>query len=272
VYQGISGFSGLSVGGYVDIDGAVQTDGSVLATRIAVEDPSAVDVLRGPLIEVVPSVSILNVHAHNWQGKDVAGFGGAGAFAFNFGSALFQISGQLTNLGNLPFVPSFSASNMVPGQEVYVSSLLIPPGGYPSATTVTLMPQPINGMVTAVSQSGNFADYTISLASYDLFPMLAVQPGQTTVENNPSQIEVYVDSDAQLLNRQSLAVGGTFRFYGLIFNDNGALRMDCAQVSDGVAFSPQPNGASGVGFGQTQTMRRVGPGGVQLTNTFTLSH
>jgi hypothetical protein len=26
-----------------------------------------------------------------------------------------------------------------------------------------------------------------------------------------------------------------FRFYGLVFNDNGALRMDCAQVNDGVA-------------------------------------
>jgi hypothetical protein len=25
------------------------------------------------------------------------------------------------------------------------------------------------------------------------------------------------------------------RFYGLVLNDNGTLRMDCAQVNDGVA-------------------------------------
>jgi len=60
---------------------------------------------------------------------------------------------------------------------------------------MTLMPQTIDGTVAGSSTSGGFTDYTVSLAPYDLFPMLAVQPGQTTVENNPSQIEVYVDSN-----------------------------------------------------------------------------
>jgi hypothetical protein len=30
------------------------------------------------------------------------------------------------------------------------------------------------------------------------------------------------------------AVGDVLRFNGLVFNDNGTLRMDCAQVNDGV--------------------------------------
>ncbi len=30
-------------------------------------------------------------------------------------------------------------------------------------------------------------------------------------------------------------MGGVARFYGLVFNDNGTLRMDCAQIDDGVA-------------------------------------
>jgi hypothetical protein len=38
-----------------------------------------------------------------------------------------------------------------------------------------------------------------------------------------------------MLNSSALSVGGVFRFYGLVFNDNGTLRMDCAQVNDGVA-------------------------------------
>jgi hypothetical protein len=270
VYQGISNFSALAVGTFVDMDGAIQQDGSLLATRVAVEDPSAVDIVRGPLMEVTPSVSITDMHAREQQGKDIPGYiGGFGAF--DYSSASFQISGQLPNLGNLPFVPSFNASNMVPGQEVYISAATIPNGGYPVATTMTLMPQTINGTVMGSSMIGNFTDYTVSLASYDLFPMLAVQPDQTTVENNPSQVEVYVDSNTQLLNTQALASGSTLRFYGLVFNDNGTLRMDCAQVNDGVAFTTQPSSAQQAHTvkGEVQEIRRQGSGSLEQTINLT---
>ncbi|MFZ0863545.1 MAG: DUF5666 domain-containing protein [Candidatus Sulfotelmatobacter sp.] len=274
MYQGISGLSALTVGAFVDLDGAIQSDGSLLAIRIAVEDRSAVDVFRGPLMEVTPSVSALFMHAREMQGAGLPGFPSGESLSFNYGSAAFQISGQLTNVGSLPFVPSFNGSNMVPGQEVYVSTASFPNGGpYPVATTMTLMPQTINGTVTASSPSGNFTDYTVSLASYDLFPMLAVQPQQTTVENNPSQVEVYVDSSTQLLNTQSLAAGSTLRFYGLVFNDNGTLRMDCAQVNDGVAVSPGSNASGHLNVGEAQTIHRASPGGLQqMITTVTRSH
>jgi hypothetical protein len=265
VYQGIGNFSALAVGTFVNLDGAIQLDGSVLAARIAVEDASAADVFRGPLLEVAPSVSIIGMHAREQQGKDFPGYVG-GFGSLNFGSAIFQTSGQLTNLASLPFVPSFTASNMVPGQEVYSSiasfSVDLP---YPVATTMTLMPQTIDGTVAGSSTSGGFTDYTVSLAPYDLFPMLAVQPGQTTVENNPSQIEVYVDSNTQMLNTQPLSAGSTLRFYGLVFNDNGTLRMDCAQVNDGVAFTAQPSASqqSHMEKGAVQQIRREGPGSLQ---------
>ncbi len=269
MYQGISGFSALAVGTFIDMDGAIQSDGSVLATRVAVEDPSAGDVLRGPLMEVASSVSVLTMHPHNWQGKDVAGFG-AGSFDFKYGTATFAISGQLANLGDLPFVPSFNASNMVPGQEVYISAATMAASGYPVAATMTLMPQTINGTITASSQSGNFTEYTVTLAPYDLFPMLAGQPDQTAVENDPGQIEVYLDSNTQMLNTLSLVSGNTLRFYGLVFNDNGTLRMDCAQVNDGVAFSPQSNASKSQVLGQIWIERRKGPAG-PMTFIFTRS-
>jgi hypothetical protein len=116
--------------------------------------------------------------------------------------------------------------------------------------------------VTGASASGAFTDYTASLANYDLFPALSVQPGQRTLLNSPSQVEVYVDSNTQLLNLQNLAAGGTFRFYGLIFNDNGTLRMDCAQVSDGVAFGPQSNANTHLETGQARTIQRLNRGGL----------
>ena len=46
---------------------------------------------------------------------------------------------------------------------------------------------------------------------------------------------VYADSNTQMLNQTSLSVGSVARFYGLMFNDSGNLRMDCAQINDGVA-------------------------------------
>jgi hypothetical protein len=73
------------------------------------------------------------------------------------------------------------------------------------------------------------------LAAYDLFPNFAVQPGQATLLTNPGSILVYVDSNTQQLNSDLLAVGSVSRFNGLVFNDNGILRMDCAQINDGVA-------------------------------------
>jgi hypothetical protein len=267
VYQGIGNFSALAVGAFVNMDGAIQQDGSLLATRIAVEDASAADVFRGPLMEVTPSASVTLMHAREQQGKDFPGYAG-GFGAFDYGTAIFQTSGQLANLGNLPFVPSFNASNMVPGQEVYVS---IPSFSidvfYSTATTMTLMPQTINGTVIASSTIGNFTDYTVSLASYDLFPMLAVQPDQTTVENNPSEVEVYVDNNTQLLNAEALATGSTLRFYGLVFNDNGTLRMDCSQVNDGVPFTTQPSASQQAHLekGMVQQIIRQGPGLQQQT-------
>jgi hypothetical protein len=99
---------------------------------------------------------------------------------------------------------------------------------------MALRPQTINGTVSAISSEGGFTTYTVTLAPYDLFPQFAVQPGQTTLLTNPNTVVVYADSNTQMLNKSSLAAGSIFRFYGLVFNDNGTLRMDCAQINDGV--------------------------------------
>jgi hypothetical protein len=273
LYQGINNFSALAVGTFVDVDGAVQSDGSVLATRIAVEDPSALNILTGPLLAVGSSTPYLLMLPREYQGSSYSG-SVIGSMDLNYGSAAFQTSGQLMNLGSLPFEPSFNASNMVPGQNVYVSAETIPTSGpYPVVRTMTLMPQTINGTVTASSQSGNFTDDTVSLASYDLFPMLAVQPGQNDVLTNPGQVEVYVDSNTQMLNTQPLSVNGTFRFYGLVFNDNGVLRMDCAQVSDGVTAASQPNARGHLETGEGRSVfGEVAAGVRQRVTAVTPSH
>jgi hypothetical protein len=261
VFQGVSGASALSPGMFLNIDGAIQSDGSLQATRIAVEDSSATSDSSGPLMSVDNEVPLLTLYGRTELGS-LQTINGQSEFYwdtpyFNFSNAAFNISGQLTNLQNLPFVPSFTASNMVAGQNVDITSgsFSIVGPTYTPANTITLVPQTINGTVVSSQQSGSFVDYTVSLASYDLFPTLAVQQGQTTLLNNPSQVEVYVDSNTQKLNTQALAPGSTLRFYGLVFNDNGTLRMDCAQVNDGVTTTPAASSAVAVQR-LTQVIRR----------------
>ena len=274
VFQGISDASALSPGMFVNVDGAIQSDGSLLATRIAVEDPSAINEFSGPVMFVDLAYPVLTEFGRTELGPLQTFDGQSGLYYstpnLDFTNAAFNISGQLSNLPNLPFAPSFTASNMVAGQNVDISTptFMLGSGSYTPANTITLVPQTINATVVASQSIGSFVDYTVSLASYDLFPTLAVQQGQTTLLNNPSQVEVYVDSNTQKLNTQALAPGNTLRFYGLVFNDGGTLRMDCAQVNDGVTATPPASSAVAV-QGVTQTIRRDSSGLVLRTVTAT---
>jgi threonine/homoserine/homoserine lactone efflux protein len=173
------------------------------------------------------------------QGPDFAGDGG-GLTVYKFSTSLqlstaFQISGQMANVSTLPFTAAFSSASMVPGQNIFVTTHSAINNQPWTATTVTLLQQTINGTVSAISSSGSFTTYTISLAAYNLFPNLAGQPGQATSLTNPNTVVVYADSNTQMLNTTQPTVGSVLRFYGLVFDDNGTLRMDCAQVNDGVA-------------------------------------
>lgn len=235
-YQGIGGFASLAPDTFANVDLALQSDGSLLATRIEVEDPSATNVMIGPIVTVYsPSSAFSNTFwdvGRLQQGSDLD-INPIASWGYSIdASTVFKTSQQLPIPSDLPFSATFNSSNMVPGQNVAISSLGI--SSYVHATTVTLRPQTIDGTVTAVSSAGSFAVYTVALAPYDLFPTLAVQPAQATLLQNPNQVEVYVSGTTRLLNTNSLVLGSAFRFSGLIFNDTGTLRMACNQVNDGV--------------------------------------
>jgi hypothetical protein len=240
VYQGINGFSLLTPGTFVDMDAAIQSDGSQLAMRIAVQDTDTTNLSAstGPILQIADSQPTLFGFEREHQGYLTTSRQASAFLPYNFGSVVFQIPGRFTNLQDLPFVPTFDAASMFDGQNVYVTSHATSVSGGPTyvpATTITLMPQTINATVAAVATDGSFTTYTVALAPYDLIPDLAVQAGQTTVLNEPGTVVVYVDSKTQQLNTKPLAVGSVLRFNGLLFNDKGTLRMDCGQVNDGVA-------------------------------------
>jgi hypothetical protein len=237
VLQGISGAAQLTAQVPVDMDVAVQEDGSLVATRVSVisTETTTLTVASGPLMTVSDAEPVTYVIGAAEQGYLpilIGGFGYA-----NFGNSQFQTPAQFKNLASLPFTATFNSAVMVPGQNVTVTTqaTAYPSGpAYIPLTTMALRPQTINGTVSAISSEGGFTTYTVTLAPYDLFPQFAVQPGQTTLLTNPNTVVVYADSNTQMLNKSSLAAGSIFRFYGLVFNDNGTLRMDCAQINDGV--------------------------------------
>ncbi len=248
LFQGIRNLSQLALGMPVDVDGTLQADGSIKASRLAVYDSNLTNLSLdiGPLL-------FTNV---TWPGLSSASrlLATEGAETsqgqipwmshypyWDYSNAVFQTTAQLSNVPNLPFPASFSASNMVAGQRVMVTTHVpsIPQqdqngNPQPAANTVTLLPQVINGEISGVSTEGGFTLYTVKLAPYDISPTFAGLPNQASVLVYPSTVVVYVDGDTQMLNTQPVTVGSVVRFYGLVFNDNGTLRMDCAEVNDGV--------------------------------------
>lgn len=237
VYQGITDFSQLAVGMDVDVDASVGDDGSLTASRVSVYDANSNDlsVSIGPLLRIWASAPPYLYASGNYAEGVLPGW--TGAAPFGFAGSVFQISSELANLPSLPFSASFTASNMVAGQNTLITThvpALSSNTPYVPATTITLIPQTLDGTVSAIGSDGGFTTYTITLAPYDLFPALAVQPGQTTILNNPNTVIVYADDNTQMLNTNPIAVGGVARFYGLLFDDNGTLRMDCGEILDGV--------------------------------------
>jgi hypothetical protein len=238
VYQGVGNFSALAAGMIANLDLTLQSDGSLLVTRIEVDDPAATNVLTGPIGKVSGAQSYIVELGRTNEEFNQNAVPASNAWNYSFdASTAFKLSGQLAVPSNLPFSATFDSSHMFAGQNVAVASqVIVTSGGAQThATTITLMPQTINGTITGVSSSGGFTVYNVSLAAYDLFPTLAVQPGQTTALLSPASVEVYVNSSTQMLNSNVLSPGNVLRFNGLIFNDNGTARMVCAQIRDGVA-------------------------------------
>jgi hypothetical protein len=235
VYQGVSGISALSANMFVDLDANVQADGSLLATRFSVADPTALNMFSGPLMYA--STTEVYVLGREQQGNDVSTFPLTDGEDYTVDSStVFKTSGQFRNVQSLPFTATFNSANATGGQNVAISSQTIPnPAccGFPKAVTITLMPQTINGTVAAVSSSGGFTTYTVTLAPYDMFPVTSLPPGTTPV-SSPSTVIAYVDANTRVLGATP-ATGSVMRFNGLVFNDNGTLRMDCAQINNGVA-------------------------------------
>jgi hypothetical protein len=235
-YQGITGFSALTAGTLVDVDFAIQQDGSFAASRIEASNPAAIAAAIGPFLFSGAQTGEFVTLPTEYQGCTSTGTPFCGS-AFRYdANTVFTVSSEYANLKNLPFVPVFTGTSFLAGQNISVfSSGVTDARSFETATTITLKPQTVNGTVTAVSSDGGFTVYTVSLASYDLFPVLQSYGGTLIRLNDPNTVMVYVDASTQVLNSKPISAGTILRFTGLVFDDMGTLRMDCGQIKDGVS-------------------------------------
>jgi hypothetical protein len=236
VFQGISGFSALTPNLLFSFDAAIQTDGSLLATRIEVDNAVAAAGVAGPFTIPVIGPGFFDTINLEQNGCTVVNIPICDAIFFQSGT-VFNVSTEFTNLTTLPFPATFTTANFLQGQNVLVTSQGVPDQqSIETATTITLLPQTLNGIVTSVANDGGFTVYTVTLAPYDLIPVLQNFTSDTPPPHltNPTTIVVYADTNTHMLNTGTVAAGSLIRFRGLIFDDNGTLRMDAGEIYDGV--------------------------------------
>ena len=234
-YQGVAAFSTLAVGTLVNLDLSIQPDASLLASRVEVDDLAAPTASTGPFLLLGSQPGSFVTLPNQMEGCSTVGTPFCGSVFQYDTNTVFGISSQFTNLQNLPFTPSFTGPGFLLGQNIAIFST----GTFNSVnletvTAATLVPQVVNGTVSSISTVNNFTVYSVSLAPYNIFPTLQQVVGPNNRLNNPSVIQVYVDSNTQALNSAPIAPGSLLRFRGLVFDDNGILRMDCNLIRDGV--------------------------------------
>jgi hypothetical protein len=225
-YQGLSGLAALPAGAPVDLDVATQADGSLLATRVQVENPAAWGAWVGPLVVTYPQGASEEVVPRQWEessnmAQSYANF--PSYFALT-GGTRYEMYGGAIDLVNLPFSPQFAAfADTALGQGLSVSYATQQTAASQSLTqaqTTTLIPRNFSGTVSAIDNNGSSVTYTLTLAPNDL---MSVMSGTTS-------ITAYTNDGTQMETSEPLAVGSTVNMHGLLFNDGGTLKLVCDQV------------------------------------------
>jgi hypothetical protein len=224
VYEGgLTAFSGISAGMFVEVDLELQTDGTLLATRVELEQAPtapAITMLVGPVTDVTGSPATQFTQLVRQQaGATTTSPVQADTITIN-SSTKFLWPGRmldLTKLG-LPFTPTFDASSIFKGQVVEVATSGVT-NNAATALGVRLVPQTIGGTIAAVPSSActTWCQYTINLPATN---WVAVLTGKTSVTVWTPPMPMMQD-----ITSSTLTAGNSVRFNGFLFNNNGTLTM-----------------------------------------------
>lgn len=225
VLQGIGAISALPLNVPADVDVAIQADGSLLATRVQVEYAEALGAWIGPLVATYPTGAYQKVLPSLWQDSTApAHTTNDSPFEFQFtGDTVYQINGAAYDLVDLPFTPAFAGfPDAALGQRISVSwttQQVTTSQPQTDAHAATLMPRSFSGSIASVATEGKYTVYTFALANNDFMATL----------NHVTSIVAYSNAGTRMEDG-ALSVGMAVNMHGLLFNDNGVLRLICDQT------------------------------------------
>jgi hypothetical protein len=223
-YDGVSGLSGIQPGEIVQIDARTQTDGSLIATKIEIEDAQNNSLESDGIVTSVnghPAVSLKllvqgEVSAAPSGSKPVLG---SEILVTILGSTTYKINADHVDLSNLPFTPVFNGSTIAPAQRVE-TDVDSPNTMAVLASKVKLQQQSLSGIVSGYTATNGHGSFTLTLSSDSMFAKLT---GLTT-------ITVYQQSATKLKNIPPISNGDPLRVRGLLFLDGTQYRMVASHV------------------------------------------
>ncbi len=234
-FEGTS-MSSMANGMLVIVDATLQSDGSLMATRVQSMMNSG-GVMGGGIITAVTGspATALTLVMQNGAGTGMMSSDfAAGATADLGGSTTYQIDEDNVDMAGLPFTPIFDASHIYVGQTIMpISSSGMMSGGMgggmmggsPLAGTITasevlLEPQGLTGTSTAAISSSATTSFTLTLPSDSAFTTLT---GATSVT-------IFQQQQTTVTGSAPIASGSSVHAFGLLFFDAGQWKMVASRI------------------------------------------
>ena len=220
-FDGISGFSALTTGMIVQVRAVTQADGTLLATKVEAEDQddNRRDVEAQGLVASTTGSPVTQfaivVNEHSGDDSDMPSLGSP--LTVNVASTTqFKIDTDSIDLTNLSFTPAFDATSLMKGQNVETEGPVS--NSTVTANKVRLKEQALTGTVSALTQNGNAATFTLTVASNSVFAMLS---GQSTVT---------VFQQPSTRTKLTVANGATVEVRGLLFFVSGKYNLVAGSI------------------------------------------
>lgn len=234
IFDNISSMSAMTNGMLVIVDASLQSDGSLMATKVQSMMNSG-GVMGGGIVTALtgqPATSLSMVMQNGAGTGMMSSYFAAGAAINLSGSTTYEIDEDNMDMSGLPFTPVFDASHIYAGQSVMpissggmMSGSGGMMGGSSMAGTITasnleLEPQGLSGTVATAITSGSSANFTLTLPSDSAFTTLT---GATSVT-------VYQQSETTISGTSPIASGATVHAFGLLFFDAGQWKMVASRI------------------------------------------
>ena len=231
-------FDGTTMGGMgngmlVMVDATLQSDGSLLATKVQSMMGSG-GMMGGGIITAEtgqPPTSLTLVMQNGVGTGMMASYFAEGVTVSLSSSTTFEMNEDGMSMSGLPFTPVFDASHLFVGQSVMpISSggMMSGSGGMGggmmggtsmagsiTASNVALMPQGITGTAAISLTGGTASSFTMTLPSDSAFTSLT---GATSVT-------VFQQASTIMEGGSTIASGTAMHTFGLLFYDGGQWKM-----------------------------------------------